>query len=378
MNKKSKIFWIISIILLGWIILYLNQHYKYPKTSEINKRVHYLERVINEPLGPGSEIMELGNEFYEWILFSYSFSSFAFTNIAIQDTSYKTQAIQNIKTSIERVFDYQITSPYGVEASLINSDSIHNYYILYLGHLNLMLGCYRLLTNDSTYNDINDNISKSLFNRYNDSKIVNLESYASSIWIPDNAVAMASLKLHSTNTGSNYDSVCFKWSEYVKSNYIDKETGVLITKIDPNTGIAIEEPRGSMLGWSIMFIYQFDSEFAIDLYQNYKKHFSKDYIIFRLFRERHNSKETNMGDIDSGPIFQGYSIPANEFALCNSILAGDYKTAKKLERLVNFGTKKVNKNDEIKYEVRFIDMNISPMAEALILYSLTITKWTDD
>ena len=85
-----------------------------------------------------------------------------------------------------------------------------------------------------------------------------------------------------------------------------------------------------------------------------------------------------MGDIDSGPVFFGYSIPANEFAFGSAILANDYQTARKLERLINFGTKKVKRNNEIKYKVRFIDMNISPMAEALVLYSQTITKWVGD
>lgn len=140
----------------------------------------------------------------------------------------------------------------------------------------------------------------------------------------------------------------------------------------------MEGSRGSMLGWSIMFIYQFDSEFATNLYQNYKTHFSQDFLIFRLFKERYGNNETNNGDIDSGPVFLGYSIPANEFALGGSILSGDYKTARKLERLIDFGTSKIEKNNELKYNVRFINMNISPMAEALVLNSLTITKWCEN
>ncbi|MCF8298315.1 MAG: hypothetical protein K9J13_12280 [Saprospiraceae bacterium] len=377
LKLRTKIIFLLFILFISWIAILQAQSFKYPNHKEIIKRVNYLERVIQEPLNSQSEIMNLGYGNSEWMLFSYSFSTYAFTNLAIRDTSYKKQAVKNIKTSIERVLSSEISSSFAIESQTLIKDSLPSYSVLYLGHLNLMLGCYRLLSNDNSFNIINDNISKSLFQRYKACEFLNLESYLSSIWIPDNTVALASLKLHSKNTGSNYGNICKKWVEYAKANYIEKETGVLYSTINSTSGVAVEEPRGSMLGWSIMFIYQFDSEFAIELYQNYKKHFSKNYIIFRLFRERYDNKKTNMGDIDSGPIFHGFSIPANEFALSNALIAKDYKTAKKLERLINWGTKKVKKDNELKYKVRFVDMNISPMAEALVLHSLTITKWTD-
>ena len=258
----------------------------------------------------------------------------------------------------------------------MGADSIPDYSVLYLGHLNMMIGCYRLLSNDSLFNKLNDNISESLYRRYCKTEFLNLESYPHAIWIPDNTVAMASLKLHSVNTGSIYDELCTKWVEYAKVHYIEKKTRVLYSTVNSKTGEAEEEPRGSMMGWSIMFIYQFESEFAIELYNNYKEHFSHNLLALRLFKERHDKCGINMGDIDSGPIILGYSIPANEFALGGAIVAEDYKTARQLERLIGLGAKRIEENDEIRYSVRFIDMNISPMAEALVLNSLTMVRWT--
>ncbi len=366
---------ILFILFLFWIINLQGQHYYYPTPKDITQRVNYLQRVIEEPLSYNSEIMQLSATNSEFILFSYAFTSYALTNIEVRDTSYRKRASKIIKTSILRVLDRQISSHYGIYQSLMQTDSITDFSVLYLGHLNLMLGCYRLISKDSSFNKLNDKISKSLFKRYSDSKFLNLESYSNSIWIPDNSVALASLKIHSTNTGSNYETICKKWIDYAKANYLDKKTGVLFSTINPENGEALEEPRGSMLGWSIMFIYQFDRTFAVQLYKNYKKHFSKNYLVFRLFRERKNSRETNIGDIDSGPLILGFSIPANEFALSNAVLAGDYNTADKLMRLIKVGTKRIKKNNELKYKVKFVDMSISPMAEALVLYSLTITKW---
>ncbi len=351
--------------------------YSYPKAENIEKRLNYLQRVINQPLTKGSDIMLLRGESYEFILFSYAFSTYALTNLAVKDSAYRDIAANLIRKSINDVLDEKVALPYGINQPVNLSYPLPHHSVLYLGHLNLMLGCFRLISDDTTFNSLNDKISASLAERYKAVEYMNLESYPLSIWIPDNTVAMASLKLHSVNAISGYDSICAQWVQYAKAHYIENETGTLDSTVDYQTGKPDEEPRGSMLGWSIMFIYQFDSEFAVDLYRNYKKHFSKNYFVFRLFKERHNNNETGIGDIDSGPIFRGYSIPANEFALSNAVLAKDYRTARKMERLVSFGTRKMTKNNELKYKVRFVDMNISPMAEAIVLYSLTMVKWTE-
>lgn len=377
LKLRTKIFLILLVLFFSWIVILQFQTYKYPDVENIDKRINYLERVINQPLNGNSEVIRLGYENPEFTLFTYAYSTYASTNLAIKDSTYKQRVVPLIKESILKVLDSKITSPYNIDSTFTLMDSIPDYSVLYLGHLNLMMGCYRLLSEDSIFNTLNDKISKSLFRRYNETEFFNLESYPSSIWIPDNSVAIASLKLHSTNTNSNYSSACTDWVNYLKQHHIEKETGVLYSTIDSKNGKAIEEPRGSMLGWSILFIYQFDSQFAIELYNNYKKDFSNDFLVFRLFRERSQNRDTSIGDIDSGPIFLGYSIPANQFALGASILSGDYKTAKKLERLINFGTSQIEDNNEFKYNVKFTEMNISPMAEALVLNSLTIIKWVE-
>lgn len=378
MKKRYKI----PILFLAGIAFYLIliqfQEYSYPNKNEINQRTKYLERVIREPLVYGSEIDQIGVESNEWILFSYSFTSFAFMNLAMHDTSYREQAVQNIETCIYKVISERVTSNYSIWSDSLLSDTMPEYSILYLGHLNMMLGCYRSLSKDTLFNLMHDKISASLASRYRAEPHFFLESYYNSIWVPDNCLAMASLYLHNHLTGSGYDVLAEEWIEHLKAHYIEPESGVLYTTVDKATGQAMEEPRGSMLGWSISFIYLMDPDFAVDLYESYKENFSSNYLLFRLFKERYKDNRTSMGDIDSGPIFLGYSIPANEFALGHAILAKDYKTARKLERLVNFGTRKSLVNDELKYEVRFVDMNISPMAEALVLYSLTITPWTEE
>lgn len=377
LKLRYRIILIFSIAFLAYWIYLSSLSFVIPDKENVNKRINYLERVINEPLDNNSEVVRLGTESTEFMLFSYAFSTYAFTNLIVQDSTYSERLIPLIKECINKTLTPIVNSSYGVDKNLLLLDSIPDYSVLYLGHLNLMLGCYRLVSGDNSFNELNDNISASLFRRYKDKSFLCLESYPNAIWIPDNTVALASLKLHSANSISNYDTMCSQWVEYAKNNFIEPKSKVLYSTIDSSTKKYKEEARGSMLGWSIMFIYQFDSVFAIGLYDNYKNHFSDNYGALRLFKEREERILYDGGDIDSGPIFLGYSIPANEFALGPAIVSEDYKTAKKIERLINWGTSMNEENSELKYKVRFVDLNISPMAEAIVLNSLTMTKWTE-
>jgi hypothetical protein len=377
MRVKRKVWFIscLSFVCIACAILLGNQSFAFPAEKEIELRTNYLQRCMAEPLDEKSELLSLQNESSEFMLFACAYSAYAMTNLAVRDSNYRYDATKLIKNAIKKVLEPKISYPYNVPGDLYESDSIPKLSVLYLGHLNLMIGCYRLVSADTTYNSLNDMISHSLFKRFSETSYMCLESYSRAIWIPDNTVALASLKLHSRNTAGRYEEICRKWVDYAKKNFIDNETGVLFSTVNYQTGLPEEEPRGSMLGWSIMFIYQFNRDFALELYANYKEHFSCNLPAWRLFRERHNSWDFSTGDIDSGPIFAGFSIPANEFALANAVMAKDYKTAKKLMRLINYGTKTIRKNDELKYKIRFFDMNISPMAEALVLHALTITQW---
>lgn len=195
------------------------------------------------------------------------------------------------------------------------------------------------------------------------------------MWVPDNAAGLASLKLHSQNTGSQYQKVCDEWVNYARNNLTDKETGLLCSTVDAGTGKLLEEPRGCMIGWSIFFIYRFDKDYANELYEKYKDKFSDNLLIFRLFNERYRNSETTSGDIDSGPLFWGYGVPATAFAFGDAVAVQDLKNAKKLQRLIDLGSKRIISNKELKYETRYIDLQVSPLAESLLLYFETMTEW---
>lgn len=373
--KLRKVILLLVLVAILLIAFMQGKKYKLPDQKEINRRVNYLRRITDTTTSAQYEVDKVSQINPEFKIFSYSFTCYAITNLVIKKVINKEIAIIIIDNCIKNTLRSEVSFLYNFDINNPSIDSLEEISVLYAGHLNLMIGCYKLISNNDKYANINSEITNNLIHRYNKSRSHNLESYIGNIWLPDNAVGIASLKLFSNNYNSSCDSVCHNWVKEVKNNYTNPETGLLYSTIDKETAKPLEETRGSMLGWSIMFIYQFEKDFAIELYKKYEEHFSSNFLIYQLFKERKGNYSTSDGDIDSGPLFLGYSIPANTFALSNAILSNDLVTARRIERMINTGAKRQIKDNEFKYKVRFIDLEVSPMAEAIILNSMSIERW---
>jgi len=374
MKRKYKIGFCFFSILTVVVVYFCLQEFHYPPKAELDKKANYLSGLIRKPFSSNSELMNLGNQNAEWMLFSLSFSVYAFTNIAFLDSSSTSNAIQNIDLAIQKAMTdttYQsfcLNNPFYPQIDSTAS-------VLYLGHLNLMLCCHRLLCPDSKYAALNDQITASLVSRYLKSKNYCLSSYPGMSWISDNSVAIASISLQSEISGDKYQYVCKEWLKKAKKDFIDPQTHLLCSRVDDNTGRKLESSRGSMVAWSIFFIYRFDPQFAKEQYQIYKDKFSANLGLFTLFKERYHHYETGNGDVNSGPLLFGYGIPSNAFAFADAVAFGDWRTAKRLDRLIQLGSKKIETGSQINYKTRFIELEVNPLAEALILYFESMTAW---
>ncbi len=374
--KKTYIVLLILLAALAiWLILASRQQYEYPNQKELRLKINYLARMIKTPFSMNNELLNLREQNPEWMLFSLSFTTFALTNISNLDTSFKTESVALIDNAIQKALSDTVYKYYfmGKDPFIPAIDTTGS--VLYFGHLNMMLGCYRLLTTDTKYNDLSDRLSESLYGRYMASASGCLQSYPGKIWIADNTAALASLKIHSDVTGSEYTKACAAWEKIAKAKYCDEHTGLLCSMVDPERAGPIEETRGSGIGWSIFFIYRFDPRFARELYTKFTANFSTNLGAVRLYREKYHNYATGSGDIDSGPLFLGYSLPANAFAFGDAVAVKDFKTAKQLQRLIWLGRKTVSSPNEISYETRLIDIQVSPLTESLFLYFETMTDW---
>ncbi|MGZ5244618.1 MAG: hypothetical protein ACXWW0_11920, partial [Bacteroidia bacterium] len=264
MKRKHKILLGIFTVFMLCVLILNAQTYKYPKKENLQKKFNFLSRKIQD-----STNSSVSNLNAEWDLFTLTFSTYAATNLVNLDSGFKQQAIKTIAAAIQKALSPQVNN-FWIYEGKFPEEIDSNASVLYLGQLNLMVGCYRSLSTDTQYNALNDKISAHLAKYFLATQYMCLPSYPGQIWIPDNSVALASLKLHSQNTGSSYDEICRKWVDYAKTHFIDQKTKLLYSTVDYRTGEPIEEPRGAMIGWSIFFIYRFDPEFAEELYNSYR------------------------------------------------------------------------------------------------------------
>ena len=370
---KSRITLAAGSILLVWLAVLSFWPYHSPDPAELRKKACYLERIIRAPQGGASALALLDRQNPEWALFTLSFSTYAFTNMAERDPSFRAEAAHYAEMAIRKAFTDTISAFYHTSHAVPHRvDTAGS--VLYLGHLNLMLGCHRLLNPNSPYAGLHDTLTRVLHGRFRRAPLHCLESYPGSVWVADNTVALASLALHSRLTGSAYVRYCQQWVAYARQHLTESKSGLLLSS--PGTSRqTLEEPRGSGLGWSINFIYHFAPDFAAEQYRLYQQHLSTNLGVLRLYRERMGNYSTALGDIDSGPLLLGHSIPANAFAFGNAVALRDWRNAQRLRRVIAFGSHQMETTDEISYGVRFVDLSVSPLAEALLLHAETMTPW---
>ncbi|QKG58533.1 hypothetical protein GKZ68_18985 [Hymenobacter sp. BRD128] len=361
--------WLLPIMLLALLwVSFSRPTYAPPVAAIVRLRLNYLERVIREGSGPATTLGQLGTQNPEWALFTRSFTTYGLANLAAQDSSFRREASEYIGLAIRQVLSSSSRLPFGEPGPQEYAGYSLPSSVLYLGHLNLMLGCHRQLAANSPYRVLHDSLSAVLYRRYAHEPAGNLESYPGLRWLPDNTVALASLALHSRLTGSRYAAAGRRWVAAARTRWLAPATGLLASQVDAR-GQVREGPRGSMLGWGIWFIARFDSVLARQQYQRYQASGSTNLGVLRLYREWPGRYATTAGDVDSGPLLLGYGISATTTAFADAVALRDWRNAQRLRRVISLGSREIMADSALHYGVRFIDLDASPLSEALLLWA---------
>lgn len=326
------------------------------------KQAHYLEDVIAHEYDRSQIVWDVRNVGEE--LFTLSFSSYAFLNLAFRDSSFVPEARASIKQAIDRVL---LLNSQGIAYAAVSEMSQEN--LLYVGHLNLMLGAYALAGGDGEYATLHKDLTDQLSDRVGAAPIKNLETYPDKIYPADNAVVLASLQVYDLVYRTDYDVACAEWVSWMKNNGLDDKTGLMASRI-ASTGELIDGPRGCALSWSVIFVNMFDPSFAGDQYRLYKEKMGRNFGPIYAFKERPGDWTIGSGDIDSGPIFLGYSVAATGIGLGAAMIENDDAAGKifNLIRLIDGG-----KEDEDTFHYR----HFTPLSDALLLFCKTMTSWDD-
>lgn len=138
MRKRWCWLLVVSLLVLVWLS-FSWPAYQLPRPADTRLRLNYLERVIQQGAGPTTALGKLTAQNAEWGLFTLSFSTYGLANLAARQPNLRAEAAATIGQAIRVALSDPIRQPF-MEV-LPDKKPVLPGSVLYLGHLNLMLGC---------------------------------------------------------------------------------------------------------------------------------------------------------------------------------------------------------------------------------------------
>ena len=281
--------------------------------NDLMARRRYLIAQVQTPaLSQGSILPYAAGE---WELATLSMTTAALTNMAFDYPETREESLRVIGLIIDRALSDQVKD---FDARAWAEDPIdslggQNGHIGYLGHLNFMIGAFRLLGGGSQYDSLHQQITSAFVRRIQSRAFPYLETYPQTlIFSADNTVVIASICLFDAVAGTDHQELIRGWLGYTKRNLLDSETGLVVFFVDPR-GNKAGVSRGSANGWNSFYLPFIDRQFAKEQYLGMKRHLV-DALSFGLLGLREYRRGTaGSADIDSGPIVFGLSTSGTGF-----------------------------------------------------------------
>ena len=306
------------VLKIGWVMWYAPEPSGVGRDFDILARRRYLiARVTDKDFGPQSMPFFVPQTFkQEWAIGTLSMTTAALTNLAFTYPETRMESLTVIKHLLERMLkqdlrDYEVAY-WGEDAlKTLAEDSGH---IGYLGHLNLMLGAYRLLGGEGHFDELHTRITQALAKRLATHAFPYLETFPGGIFVPDNLPVYASLVFYDKIMGTDHSALVQRWQAYTEANLLDAQTGLLMPLLDWN-GHPIGEVRGSYNAWNSFYLPHIAPDFATDQFEKLTQHMLTQLPFGALAVREYLSGRPGQGDIDSGPVIFGLSTAGTGFAI---------------------------------------------------------------
>lgn len=334
-------------------------------TKSDEKQARYLESLLDAPLDDFSELEILDNLVpSESMFLALAFYSYGLTNMALSDEIYREVAGRNIGRAIQKSFRPRIMDLFsGQFGNPLEGHLEDN--VLYLGHLNLMMGAYALITGEDKYYSLQEQITDALSENFLLSPTAHLQTYTGDQWPADNVVALASLSLFDHLYDEDHSPAREAWKQWTKK-HLD-ENSLMYSHIDNITLKPDEEPRGCAIAFSIPFINFFDPAFAQELYSNFRRTMFKNFLGISFARE--SLQDDYPSNVDSGPVIMDLGTVASAFAIGAAKISGDKETFTELSYAAEAATLPYEFSGRKGYLA-----NVS-LGESILLYGRTLRPW---
>ncbi len=155
-------------------------------------------------------------------------------------------------------------------------------------------------------------------------------------WAEDAIFALESLRLHDLIFHSDYSKARYAWLSWLK-NHLDKESGMMVSQVNPRSGEIDDGARGSALSWALAFLPQLDEEFARSQFAKFRESWFVPFGGMLGIYEWYKGKEKPT-QFHVGPVVFGLGAAASGIGIAACKANEDYVSWHKLLRsLETFG-----------------------------------------
>ena len=305
------------------------------RTTEMQRRAYLIEHVVTSPHKLINAMpCGIGSQFQgEWALYSVSMLTKALANISRSCPDTREESQRHIDHMIEMVLsspmrEYDMARWDEDPLENLEGDSSH---VSYLSHLAWMIGNYKSIGGGDRYDSLYHSVCEAMNRRILRSPALNIPTYPyECIYVPDMLVAIVALHQYAQFYNGKYAPTVAKWLCRAKSEWIDQETGLLVSFLRLESGEPMEEIKGSYSALNCYYLTLIDPEFAAEQYEHLKATFWQRSPIPGI-REYHGPSSICCGfDIDSGPILFRLSPSGTAFAVGCATYFNDTSVRNKL------------------------------------------------
>ena len=370
---------LLLIILKVISVIYMckdNGEFESEKKEILERRNYLVDKLVTTP----QEILNMmpasiGTQFQgEWALYSCSMLSASLVNVSKLYPETKSENIKHIDSLINIVMSTEIrhydTMRWREDPlTSLDGDKSH---VSYISHLAWMICGYKEIGGESKHDALLTDLCEAMNRRLEASKGFNLPTYpGEAIYVPDMLVAIVALDMYADMNNGKYKPTVEKWIEKAQTDWIDNETGLLVSFLN-NDGCQIEDSpvKGSYSALNCYYLSLIDEAFAKSQYEKTKSLFWKGGILPGL--KEYWDKSCSFGmDIDAGPILFELSPSGTAFFVGSATFFDDKSTRNKLLRTAETIGHTIKWGEKRHYLLA----NIALVGESIMLAMRTNAKW---
>ena len=375
---KYSVFVLLVIVLKSVCVSYICREHdaiESEKVDILERRNYLVDKLVTSPREVLDEMpIGIGVQFQgEWALYSCSMLSAALVNISQLYPETKEENLQYIDSLIQIVMSpemrYYDTMRWNEDPlESLNGDNSH---VSYLSHLAWMICGYKEIGGSNKYDKLLSSLCTTMNHRILLSKGFNLPTYpGEAVYIPDMLVAIVALEKYADMNHGKYRSTVRKWINKAKKEWMDEETGLLVSFVDENGKPYKEAPvKGSYAALNCYYLTFIDEALAKQQHEKLKYLFWKDGFVSGL--KEYWDRTCPIGlDMDAGPILFELSPSGTAFFTGSSTYFDDSEVRTEILRTAEIAGHTIRIGNKRHYLLA----DVALVGEAIMLAMRTNVK----